>query len=187
MWWSDRLSSKVVAVALVVAATGLSGCGYRPLYAKGGTAEGSAAMVAELGGVRVDQIDDRLGQELRNALLVRLSPQGEPANHRYSLSIKLNRSEGGLGFRKDTFATMAELRMDAVYVLTDEDEGVSHSGAENSVVSFDYLGPRYASIAMERDANSRAVTELADRIANRVAMALSGQLKWRKPGERSVD
>lgn len=183
MWWSN--SSKMLTVVAVVAATGLSGCGFRPLYARGGAQDGRSTVAAEMGGVRIAGIDNRLGQDLRNALLTRITPTGEPANPRYTLSVLLTQSEGGLGYRKDTFATMAEMRLSARIILSDEEEGVSVSGHEEALVSFDYLGPRYASIAMERDAASRAVTELADRIANRVGLALSGQTRWRKPGDRT--
>ncbi|MBI2235689.1 MAG: hypothetical protein HYU60_01815 [Magnetospirillum sp.] len=183
MWWSN--SSKMLTVVAVVAATGLSGCGFRPLYARGGAQDGQSTVAAEMGGVRIAGIDNRLGQDLRNALLARITPTGEPANPRYTLAVALTQNEGGLGYRKDTFATMAEMRLTARIVLSDEDEGASVSGSEEALVSFDYLGPRYASIAMERDAANRAVTELADRIANRVGLALSGQMRWRKPGDRA--
>ena len=182
MWWSK--SSRLVVIVAVLAATGLSGCGFRPLYARGGAQGGQSSVAAEMGGVRINGIENRLGQDLRNALLTRISPTGEPASPRYILSVVLTQSEGGLGYRKDTYATMADMRLTARVILSDEDQGSSVSGSEEALVSFDYLGPRYASVAMERDAANRAVTELADRIANRVGLALAGKTRWIKAGDR---
>jgi LPS-assembly lipoprotein len=168
MSWSKALRRSVLTLAAVLA-LGPAGCGFHPLYSKGG---GGGGVSAETAQIRINLIADRQGQMLRNALLQRLTPAGEPASPTYTLSVTLTASEGALGYRKDTFATLGNLSMAAQVALASERGSLMSSGI-STTVSFDYLGPRYASIAMERDAEDRAVTQLADLISNRVAATLA--------------
>lgn len=163
MWWSRTL------LLFAVLALGPVGCGFRPMY---GVPSGAATGVdADLAAVRIEPIKDRIGQQLRNALLQRLSPRGEAADYTYSLQVKLSESVSNLGFRKDTYATVANLSMSAQVVLLRE--GASILGTTvSTTVYFDHLGPRYASVATERDAEERALDQLADNIRNRVAVAI---------------
>ena len=163
MWWSRAL------LLFAVLALGPAGCGFRPMY---GTPSGAASGVdADLASVRIAPIKDRIGQQLRNALLQRLSPRGEAADYSYSLLVRLNESVSNLGFRKDTYATVANLSMSAQIILTREGAAIIGETVTTTVY-FDHLGPRYASIATERDAEERAIIQLADNIRNRVTVAI---------------
>lgn len=153
MWWSKAL--------LVVAALGLSGCGFRPMY---GTLQDSAGIGPELAQVRVLAISDRLGQQLRNALVQQLSPAGEPVAHRHEIEVTYSTSLEGLGFQKDAEATLGRLSIIASYTLRETGGNRRSSGTSRSVVSFNYLGPRYGSVAHERDAEERAVQDIAQDI-----------------------
>lgn len=163
MWWSRAL------LLVVLVTLGPAGCGFRPMY---GTPGGAAAGVdADLGSIRIEPIKDRTGQQLRNALLQRLSPRGEAADYAYTLQIRLSESVSNLGFRKDTYATVANMAITA-QVLLSGDRATLLSDAVTTTVYFDHLGPRYASVAMERDAEERALNQLADDIRNRIAVAI---------------
>jgi LPS-assembly lipoprotein len=163
MWWSRTL------LLFAVLALGPAGCGFRPMY---GTPSGAAAgLDADLASVRIEPIKDRIGQQLRNTLLQRLSPRGEAADYRYSLQVRLNESVSNLGFRKDTYATVANLSMSAQIILIREGAAILGDSVTTTVY-FDHLGPRYASVATERDAEERAISQLADLIRNRVAVAI---------------
>ena len=163
MWWSRAL----LLVGLL--ALGPSGCGFTPMYAKGGADK--PGINADLAGVRVLPIKDRMGQKLRNSLVQRLTPQGEPGDYRYTLTVQLTEAASDMGYRRDTFATMGKLTMSAVILLSGDGVGIMSSTA-NTEVSFDYLGPRYASVAMERDAEDRGVTQIAEDIRSQVATAI---------------
>ena len=64
MWWSRAL------LLFAVLALGPTGCGFRPMY---GVPSGPASSVdANLAAIRVGPIKDRIGQQLRNALVQRL-------------------------------------------------------------------------------------------------------------------
>lgn len=165
MWWSRAF--------LLVALLGLgpAGCGFSPMYAKG-DGGGKAGVNTDLAGVRISPIKDRLGQKLRNALVQRITPQGEPADYHYTLLVVVTESASDLGYRRDSFATLGNLAMMATINLMGEGVGIM-GGSATTVVSFDYLGPRYASVAMERDAEDRAIIQLADDIRGQVAAAIA--------------
>ena len=78
MWCSERRRTGVTArAALFAAAVLLSACGFEPMYgAPRGTPNAAVQGMAE---TRIALIADRAGQELRNNLLDRMTPLGQPA------------------------------------------------------------------------------------------------------------
>lgn len=163
MWWSRAL---LVAALL---ALGPAGCGFQPLYGRSPDRKGIGD---ELASVRVLNIEDRLGQQLRNALVERVSPRGEPPDPRYLLAVKLSQATSGLGVQRDATASLARMDVSATFTLSDGERAI-FSGTATSVVSFNLLGPRYGSVAVERDAEARAVNDLAEEIRNQVAVFLT--------------
>lgn len=161
MWWSRAL------VLVVVLALGPAGCGFRPLYGKRG--DGSSA-ASDMARVRIGNIPDRSGQELRNALLDRVTPLGEPAAPAYLLNVALVESVAGSGYRKDSTASLGRMVVRANFTLTDLAGRSLWSGTADSTTSFNFLGPRYGSVAMERDAEERALQDLADDIRNQLGI-----------------
>lgn len=176
MSWSRHI------LAAFLLALGLSGCGFHPMY--GRLSAGQGATSAEMQSIRVLAIEDRKGQILRNALVERLTPRGEPATPRYTLKVALTESLGGLGQRKDATATLGEMLLSASFVLSPRgaEEGSGHmvTGAVSTVVSVNYLGPRYGSVAVERDAEERALVDLAEAIRNNIAARLERPVDTQK-------
>lgn len=167
MWWSRAL----LVCSLV--ALGPVGCGFQPLY---GRSQQSSPAAAELAGVRVLGIEDRLGQQLRNALIDRLTPGGEPGAPSYHLRVKVDEQIEGLTASQSGHATLARLFVNATYVLSraEAEGGAVATGSARSMVSFRMLGPRYGSVATERDAEERAVSDLAEDIRSQLAAKLVG-------------
>jgi LPS-assembly lipoprotein len=166
-------------IALAILTPMLAGCGFRPLYGQRDSAEtgASAEQMAAIRIVVTSQSEttdgEREGQLLRNQLVTRFNPRGEPVKPAYVLTINLTGTMNGLGHRKDGTATMGEQAMSATYLLTNVAGARSMSGASSSVVSANFLGPRYASISAERDAQSRAIGDLAEDITTQVAAYLN--------------
>ena len=75
MLWSKSLA--VIAVAIL-----LAGCGFRPLY---GTIGEDLPVTTQLAQIRIAAIPDRIGQKLRNFLLDRINPEGQPQRPLYYL------------------------------------------------------------------------------------------------------
>lgn len=149
---------------MAVLVLGPAGCGFQPVYSKPSGAQ-SSAVAEQLAAVRVLGIEDRIGQQLRNALISQLNPRGEPARNRYSLDVKLQQSSSGMASSKDGNATVERMTILATYSLTDTSQGQAlTNGTTRAMGSFRYLGPRYASTASERDTEASLVQELSSEI-----------------------
>jgi len=155
----------------MLAGLGPVGCGFRAIHATTGITADESPVGADMARVRVDPISNRVGQQVRNALVERLSPRGEPADPLYTLRVELAESTADLGYRKDGYATLGNLNLTASIQLQRDGVYLLNESA-TTVASFDYLGPRYASVVMERDARERAATQIADDIRGRVAAAI---------------
>jgi LPS-assembly lipoprotein len=166
---------------LTAALFGLAACGFRPLYG-----EDSAVGSANLSGVRIATIQDlpdptgrspssaRAAQQLRNFLLDRVTPRGQPAKPQYELRVNLREAKlTTLGIRSDETATRATLIMTAGYVLVRLDGGGAIlSTSTRSDVSYNILRNEFATLSAENDARRRAAREISDTIALEVANAV---------------
>ncbi len=166
----SRLGIASLAAAAVLT---LSGCGYRPVYGERSAAAADGA-TANLGSVKVLGIADRRGQLLRNYLLDRMTPRGEPATPRYLLAVTTIESTRITDSRPDGTATRADVVVSARYVLRDAaSDLVVLSDRSDAVASYNLLTARFASVASEDEARRRAVEQLADQISLQVALFLN--------------
>lgn len=173
MWWSK---SVLMAGILTL---GLAGCGFEPMYAKRGAP--TSAIADELAGIRVAGIEDRQGQILRNALTSRMNPLGEPARQTHTLEVRLNSLQENMAERSDGKASLGRMQITANFHLTSIDgKSSSYSGISRSIVSYRLLGPTYGSTAVERDAESRALTDLAEDIRTQIATYFANGKMQRK-------
>lgn len=157
--------SRAIVLALVAVAVGA--CGFRPLY--GGGRDGLAA--AELAAIRIDPIDDRIGQQLHNELLDRLAPTGRPANADYVLRVTLREGVQRLAVSKTELATRANLRVTAHYQLLDgRNRALLMEDTKTVVSSYNIVSAEFAALANEKDARARALQEMADEIRTRLAV-----------------
>ncbi|WP_291724464.1 LPS assembly lipoprotein LptE [Magnetospirillum sp. 64-120] len=163
MWWSKA------ALVVGLLALGPVGCGFQPMYAKPDP-QNASPVAAELASVRILGIEDRQGQILRNALVNRMSPLGEPGRADYILAVRLTQNQENLAERSDGKASLGRLFISATFTLTEnQKEAPVFSGSSRSVVSYRLLGPTYGSTAVERDAEKRALGDLAEDIRSQVA------------------
>lgn len=176
MWWSRTL------LVVVIATLGLGGCGFRPMY--GERAESISPTASELTQIRVDQIEDRIGQQLRNMLVQRITPGGEPGRPRYMLGVKIAESAGAVTTDQSGAAALGNKTVTASFSLTAVDgqpSKTSFSGSARSITSYRYYGPRYGTVATERDAEERALSELADNIRNQLSAYFASRAAGFKP------
>src|SRR5262245_11250622 len=118
--WSEmrELGRACLILALLLAA----GCGFRPLYGE------DYAGPASLSGVRIAMIQDRpdrmggnalsarAAQHLRNDLMNRITPRGQPAPAQYELHVILTETKSAtIGLRSDETATRSFLRLVAAF------------------------------------------------------------------------
>jgi LPS-assembly lipoprotein len=170
------------AFAAVTVAAMLAACGFTPIH--GGTR--GPAVRAELASVRIDPIEERVGQMLRNHLLDSMNPSGAPARPLYRLIVLLSEGKEELAVQRSEFATRANLRLNATYRLVRVSDGAQvYIGASNLIASYNILSNDYATLAAEGDARARASRELSDDITQRVAAFFRQQAEAR-PQERPL-
>ena len=148
----------------------LTACGFQPLYGTGRDADASA----QLAEVKIERIAERRGQILRNELLDRMNPRGEPARPSYRLAIDTAESLQGLGIREDDTATLARLTLTANFSLFDAATQESLlSGSATSINSYNISTSEFATDSAEADARRRGARDLAEDITARVAIFLA--------------
>jgi LPS-assembly lipoprotein len=98
---------------------GLSGCGFRPLYAPVTEADGTGSDLRdELAAVRVGNIGERSGQLLRRDLQRRFEGAAPGTAARYNLAIGLSFGAEPLGYRRDGTVTRLRYIVSGNWVLT---------------------------------------------------------------------
>jgi LPS-assembly lipoprotein len=155
---------------LLLAAAALAACGFQPLYGQ----RQSGRVSADLARVDVAPIPDRIGQQLRNELLVRINPTGSPDAPRYRLQVELREEPQGLLVERDDVITRVNLRLHAEFVLVNlEDQSQLVRGRVRSMAAYNITGQQYANLVAEQDAKRRAALAVADQIAARLAAHFS--------------
>lgn len=162
----------MASLALLVSGLGLTACGFRPLY--GERAGGSAA--AELAAVQIGVASDRLGQILRNDLIERLSPLGEPTSPRYSLQATLSESNAALAIQQDTAITRYDHRIDVSFLVLDLSTGVVvFRGQSRAIGGYDAVRSDFATLTAQQDAARRTVREVAEDVRSQLAAFFAGR------------
>lgn len=171
----------LVALAAALAATGLSGCQVRPLYATGGP--GTIAVTDAMRAVRVEAIPvgqtdndrERIRQQLHEELVSALQGGAGALPSTTVLRFILTSQKAELGieeFRDVPVANLVSLTVS--FTLSDAETGrtlLTGTGYGNA--SFDFSSQRFANIRAQRDAENRAAALVAADIRTRVAAALA--------------
>lgn len=163
-----------IAGVIAVAVT-LGACGFQPLY---GERAGGVRTDVELAQIQVVPLDDgRTGHDVYNALIDRLSPNGEPIDPDYQLRVNLRERREGVAIERDASITRYNYRLNARYSLIDVRSGnVIHEGESRSIASYNVVDSQFATLIAQRDAEERAATELSEDIKLRLAIFFDRQL-----------
>lgn len=160
-----RLGSLAIAVALL-----LGGCGFHPLY--GG--RGESGFDADLAAIKVNTIQDRLGQQLALSLRDGLNPAGIRVAPRYALDVKLVAERHDLGIRSDGTASRTQMMIVANFQLKElATDRTVLQGMTRTAVSFDALTDEYANVVARQSAQERSLRDLSDDLRTRLAVYVS--------------
>jgi LPS-assembly lipoprotein len=141
----------------------LAGCGFQPLY--GARSGGPNEAVQAMAETRIALIPDRAGQVLRNNLLDRLTPLGQPAAPRYELAVSVAEQIDRLGIALDDSATYGRLTVRARFTLRDVASGQPVVAGESRWTNgFTRVTSHFANLTSEADARTRALQEISDDI-----------------------
>jgi LPS-assembly lipoprotein len=154
------------ALALLLAAALVSGCGLRPLY--GGGADSSVA--SALRSIEVGPIAGQAGWLVRNKLVDRLGAAGE-STPAYRLDVTLDDNITAFGIRSDQAATRERRTLRARYQLVSLATGqVVLDATAGSDAGIDIVSSDYATVAAEQTALENLAEEVADQIVGRVGI-----------------
>lgn len=177
--WSFKSVAWLRTVAVVAVLTGLSACGFRPLYAPPDQDGASAQNVYAFDVFRsvvIESIPNREGQYLRNELTRLLQPNGADAQRFYSLRVRISESGKDLAVRKSSIATRANLTMRGEFTLIDRRNGSAVASGNTSVTSgYNIFESEYQSMSALNSVRFRALDSLAQQIRIRLATDLSSK------------
>jgi LPS-assembly lipoprotein len=141
---------------LVGSVLSLSACGFQPVYSA------QAVNGAQAGDIAINEIEGRMGHELRKALVLGLQPGLPGVTEPASLTITLDENLRRLAFQPDGAASRSDARGRAIYEFRVGERVVK--GTVLGEASFNVPLEPYADIAGQTAARARAARVLADRI-----------------------
>lgn len=161
--------STLRAAALLLSFFFLSACGFQPMY---GAPRGEpSAAVAGMAETRIALIPDRAGQELRNNLLDRMTPYGQPAKPRYELQVSLGERLDRLGIARDDTATYGRITLTANFTLREIESGrIVHTGQSRWSNGFTMVSSHFANLTSEQAARSRGLQEVGEDIRQKLGL-----------------
>ncbi|WP_347302684.1 LPS assembly lipoprotein LptE [Croceibacterium sp. TMG7-5b_MA50] len=149
----------------------LAACGLQPMYGGGG----SGAVARGLGAVDVPAIEGRAGWLVRDALRQELGQgaDGVGSGAAYRLDVLLDEQLQGLGVLTNETVGRERYILRARYQLIELGTGtILLDATAGSDAGIDVVSSEYATIAAEQTAQENLARELADQIANRLALTL---------------
>jgi len=153
-------------------ALSLCGCGFRPLYAPRAPQDWDPDLAA----IAVVRMPNRPGQILELALRENLNPSGVSVAPRWRLATTLSVGRTDLGIQRNATATSSEITVTASYTVTDVKTGATvYSSSSRAVGDFNQFNDAYATQIGADDAQDRALHEVADEMAVRMALFVRQQ------------
>jgi LPS-assembly lipoprotein len=157
-----RFGSLAIVLALI-----LGGCGFHPLYGDHAT----SGFDADLAAIKVNTIQDRLGQQLALSLRDGLNPTRVQVAPRYALDVRLDAARNDLGIRKDATASRTQMMIVAHFQLKElATDRTVLQGMTRTAVSFDSQTDEYANAVARQSAQERSLRDLSDDIRTRLAV-----------------
>ena len=172
MSFKPLLHRSSALTALLIAASMVSACGYKPLYGQNTTAPSAQR---HLESINVKPIPDRIGQMMRTAMMRGLSPRAKRSAQAYDISIILDEAVSTLAVEQNAFATRANLTLTANYVLTRRADLLRlASGSVKSVSSYNILSSEFATKSAKNDSRKRAIQDVSNTLRTRLAIYFQG-------------
>jgi hypothetical protein len=145
----------------------LTDCGWQPLYADPET--GPAA--ADLRGIEVAPINERVGQRLEMALRNSFNPEHESAPRQYVLKVTLNLVFSDSGIQSQGLGTRGIVAGSASYKLTEVKTNKDlQFNSLHAFESFDIEANGYSTVVARDDAYTRIVEEIRHEIVARLTI-----------------
>ena len=179
-------------IALIALIAFISGCGFEPLYVEKKSDsewyydnEFDTGIREEMASVKVELIQDRIGQLIRNDLLDKLTPKGTPKSPKYYLKVtSIDKQEIDQALRNDITATRKKVIYKVNYVLNDNNHQQLLSGNSVAYLGYDILRDPYSTTFAQKKNEKNAAKIIANDISLRLgAYFHSKQTKRGNPDE----
>lgn len=160
----------VLAVCLLVSA-----CGFEPMY--GTSSKQDIALKQEFAQVQIENIPNREGQFLKNALIDRFYSKSRPINPRYVLSIgNIHESTYDLDITVNSDSTRSQLTLKTKMFLKDTETGETLIDRNISASSsYNIVDSEFATRVSEQNTRENALNDLARQVELQVALYLKRQ------------
>ncbi|MCB9990202.1 MAG: hypothetical protein H6867_02335 [Rhodospirillales bacterium] len=169
--WDKGFIKHLFPGILLLMSLSLPACGFTPLYGTDDT-ETQGAVATGMEQVYIDNIPDREGQYLRNALIDKFYRSGRPAHPAYTLSIQpIQESRSDLDITKSSDATRAQLRLSTVMTLTEQATGREIMRRKlTSITSYNILQSQFTTRVSEQSTRQNALDDLARQVETQLAL-----------------
>lgn len=165
-----------INIALIASLLFVSGCGFEPLYVEKTSSSQwyydskfDTGIKEEMASVKVKLIKDRIGQLIRNDLLDKLSPKGEPKHAKYILEVTdINKQEIDQALRNDITATRKKVIYKVFYVLKNSNHEVLIKGNSVAYTGYDILRDPYSTTFAQKKIEKNAAKIIANDISLRL-------------------
>lgn len=163
----------VLAVAALFFA---ASCGFEPLYVERTSSSQwyydgkfDTSVKDEMASVKVELIQDRIGQLIRNDLLDKLTPRGEPKHAKYILSVTdIKKQEIDQALRNDITATRKKVIYKVSYVLKNTEHKTLITGNSVAYTGYDILRDPYSTTFAQKKVEKNAAKIIANDISLRL-------------------
>lgn len=171
-WFNIRKPSLAVAATMLVLLTA-SACTVQPLNA---VKPGASVTAATSYSVEIREVDNRVGQQVRNHLIFALNGGSQLAADIYSLDILVSARTLNISIVTSTKApTASQVTVIAIYTLKEIDgQETIATGTRQAIASYDRTSQSFANQRAEIDAENRAAREVAEQLRLLIAATLSG-------------
>lgn len=170
----------------------ISACGFEPLYVEKKSSTDwyydnkfDTGIKEEMASVKVELIQDRIGQLIRNDLLDKLTPKGQPKHAKYILSVtSIDKQEIDQALRNDITATHKKVIYKVSYMLKDAEHQTLIQGNSVAYMGYDILRDPYSTTFSQKKIEKNAAKIIANDISLRLgAYFHSLQTKRGNPDE----
>lgn len=184
-------SKKNIALVAVMLSL-LTGCGFEPLYVEKKSSsewyydsEFDTGIMDEMAKVKVELIQDRIGQLIRNDLLDKLTPKGQPKHPKYFLEVtNIRKQEIDQALRNDITATRKKVIYRVTYKLRTAEHKALINGNSVAYLGYDILRDPYSTTFAQKKIEKNAAKIIANDISLRLgAYFHSLQTKRGNPDE----
>lgn len=165
-------------VSLFIGLIFLQACTVQPLNATRSTtdSQGLSRTTADtLAGMEVAQINSRIGQQVRNALLFKLNGGEQKEGGHYKVNLAISSSAQTLSIESNELSpTSARFEITGNYTIVDKRDGSTvGTGKRKTITAYDQTPQSFANERAQRDAENRGAKALAEQIRLAIAQSIT--------------